>query len=52
MIRAKCMSQITKDAGLSRESRWHAVIEGGNPNRASELKIVQTLGVRLPAQPA
>lgn len=49
---AKGMSQVAKEAGLSRESLCRALSEGGNPSFATVLKVARALGVRLHAQPA
>ncbi len=51
IARAKGMSQVAKDAGLSRESLYRALSEGGNPSFATVLKVARALGVRLHAQP-
>jgi probable addiction module antidote protein len=52
IARAKGMSQVAKEAGLSRESLYRALGEGGNPSFATVLKVARALGVRLHAQPA
>ena len=52
VARAKGMSQVAKEAGLSRESLYRALSEGGNPSFATVLKVARALGVRLHAQPA
>lgn len=52
IARAKGMSQVAKDAGLSRESLYRALSAEGNPSFATVLKVVKALGVRLYAQPA
>jgi probable addiction module antidote protein len=52
IARAKGMSQVAKDAGLSRESLYRALSENGNPSFATVLKVARALGVRLHAQPA
>lgn len=51
IARAKGMTQVAKDAGLSRESLYRALSEGGNPSFATVLKVTRALGVRLHAQP-
>lgn len=45
--RARGMTQIAKDAGLSRESLYRALGEGGNPEFATVLKVAKALGLRL-----
>lgn len=52
VARAKGMSQVAREAGLSRESLYRALAEGGNPSFATVLKVARALGVRLHAQPA
>jgi len=50
IARAKGMTQVAKDAGLSRESLYRALSEGGNPSFATVLKVARALGLRLHAQ--
>jgi probable addiction module antidote protein len=52
IARAKGMSQVAKDAGLSRESLYRALSAEGNPSFATVLKVANALGVRLHAQAA
>ncbi len=52
IARAKGMSQVAKDAGLSRESLYRALSAGGNPSFATVLKVARALGVKLHAQAA
>ena len=52
IARAKGMSQVARDAGLSRESLYKALSEKGNPSFATVLKVARALGVKLHAQPA
>jgi len=49
IARAKGMTQVAKDAGLSRESLYRALGEGGNPSFATVLKVAKALGVKLHA---
>ena len=49
---AKGMSQVAKEAGVSRESLYRALSADGNPSFATVLKVARALGVRLHAQPA
>jgi len=46
------MSQVAKDAGLSRESLYRALSAEGNPSFATVLKVAKALGVRLHAPAA
>ena len=50
IARAKGMSQVAKDAGLSRESLYRALSSEGNPSFATVLKVAKALGVRFHAQ--
>jgi probable addiction module antidote protein len=52
IARAKGMSQVARDTGLSRESLYKALSENGNPSFATVLKIAKALGLRLHAQEA
>ena len=52
IARAKGMSQVARDAGLSRESLYRALSQDGNPSFATILKVARALGVRLHAQAA
>ena len=52
IARAKGMSQVAKDAGLSRESLYRALSADGNPSFATVLKVAKALGVRLHARAA
>lgn len=52
IARAKGMSLVAKEAGLSRESLYRALSAEGNPSFATVLKVARALGVRLHAQPA
>ncbi len=49
IARARGMSQVARDAGLSRESLYKALGENGNPSFATILKVARALGVRLRA---
>lgn len=49
IARAKGMTQVAKDAGLSRESLYRALGEGGNPSFSTVLKVARALGVKLHA---
>ncbi len=50
IARAKGMSQVARDTGLSRESLYKALSENGNPSFATVLKVAKALGLRLHAQ--
>lgn len=50
IARAKGMTQVARDAGLSRESLYKALGENGNPSFATVIKVARALGVRLHAE--
>jgi probable addiction module antidote protein len=52
IARAKGMTQVARDTGLSRESLYKALSESGNPTFATVLKVAKALGVRFHAQVA
>ena len=52
IARAKGMTQVAKDAGLSRESLYKALSVDGNPSFATVLKVARALGVKLHAKAA
>lgn len=47
VARARGMSQIAKDAGLSRESLYKALGSEGNPELGTILRVVRALGLKL-----
>ncbi|KAF0135956.1 addiction module antidote protein [Methylocystis rosea] len=51
IARAKGMSQIAQDAGLSRESLYKALSADGNPELATVLKVIKALGLKLTVAP-
>ncbi|MCE3003980.1 MAG: putative addiction module antidote protein [Xanthomonadaceae bacterium] len=52
IARAKGMSIVARNAGLSRESLYRALSADGNPSFATVLKVARALGFRLAARPA
>ena len=50
IARAKGMTQVAKDAGLSRQSLVRALGPNGNPSLATVLKVAKALGLGLHAQ--
>jgi probable addiction module antidote protein len=52
IARAKGMTQVALDAGLSRESLYRALSADGNPSFATVLKVARALGVKFHAAPA
>lgn len=52
IARAKGMTQVARDAGLSRESLYKALSPDGNPSFSTVLKVARALGVKLHAEAA
>lgn len=52
IARAKGMSQVARDAGLSRESLYKALSGERSPGFDTILKVVDALGLKLHAEPA
>ena len=49
LARARGMSQLAKDTGLTREGLYKALAPDGNPEFATVVKVVNALGLRLHA---
>ena len=52
LARAKGMSSVARESGLSRESLYKALSEHGNPSLSTVLKVARALGLRLHAAAA
>jgi probable addiction module antidote protein len=52
VARARGMSKIAAEAGLSRESLYKALGESGNPGFGTIMRINRALGITLSAHPA
>ncbi|MGA0611605.1 addiction module antidote protein [Caldimonas sp. KR1-144] len=52
IARARGMSQVARETGLSRESLYKALGENGNPSFATVLKVARALGLQLHATAA
>ena len=50
IARAKGMSQVARDAGLSRESLYKALSGDRNPSLDTVLRVVGALGLKLRAE--
>ncbi len=50
VARARNMSQIAREAGLSREGLYKALAPDANPSFATVIKITQALGLKLTIQ--
>ncbi len=51
ITRAKGMSQVARDTGLSRESLYKALSGERNPTFDTILKVIGALGLKLHAEP-
>ena len=51
IARSRNMSQLARDAGLSREGLYKALSEDGHPSLATVMKIAGARGVQLAFQP-
>ena len=51
IARAKGMSQVARDAGLSRESLYKALSGERSPGFDTILRVIEALGLRLHAKP-
>lgn len=47
VARARGMTQIARDAGVSRESLYRALSDKGNPEFGTILRVIEALGLRL-----
>ncbi|GJD94155.1 addiction module antidote protein [Methylobacterium iners] len=52
IARARGMAQIAQDTGLSRESLYRALSEKGNPQLATLMSVLKSLGLQLSIKPA
>ncbi len=51
IARAKNMSQLAKDSGLTREGLYKALSPDSNPTFATVTKVARALGFKLTVQP-
>jgi probable addiction module antidote protein len=51
IAKARGMSQVARDAGITREGLYKALGEQGNPSFSTIMKVVEALGLRLAVQP-
>ena len=50
--RARNMSQLARDTGLTREGLYKALAPDGNPSLSTVMKVAKALGVRLAVKTA
>jgi probable addiction module antidote protein len=51
IARARGMTDVAREAGLSRESLYRALSLEGNPELSTLLRVLTVLGLRLSAEP-
>jgi len=51
VARAKGMTQIAKETGLSREQLYRSFSESGNPTLKTTIAVMKALGIELTARP-
>jgi probable addiction module antidote protein len=51
VARARGMSEIARESGLSRESLYRALSPDGNPEFNTILRVVRSMGLRLSTTP-
>jgi probable addiction module antidote protein len=52
IARAKGMSRVAKDAGVTREALYKALSPEGDPRLSTLLGVTKALGIKLTADPA
>lgn len=52
IARARNMSQLARDTGMTREGLYKALSGDGNPSFATILKVANALGLRMAFKPA
>ena len=52
IARARGMSQLARDTGISREGLYKALSEDGNPEFSTIMKVIRALGIKLHAEAA
>lgn len=52
VARAKGMSQVARQAGVSRENLYRALSAGGHPEFATVMKVIRALGYDISIRPS
>jgi probable addiction module antidote protein len=52
IARARGMSEVAREAGVSRESLYRALSADGNPEFGTVMRVAQALGLRFSVTPA
>ena len=51
VARVSSMSQVERDAGITREGLYKALSADGNPSFATVLKVIRALGLQIDVKP-
>jgi len=51
VARARGMSEVAREAGVSRESLYRSLSTDGNPEFATVLRVIRAMGLRLSVSP-
>ncbi len=51
IARARGMTQLARDTGITREGLYRALSSSGNPELSTVLKVIHALGIKLHATP-
>ena len=52
IAKARNISQLSRDTGISREGLYKALSDQGNPTLETVMKVVKALGLQLTIEPA
>lgn len=52
IARARGMTQLARETGLSREGLYQTLAPGGNPSLSTVIKVMKAMGLRLSAKAA
>ena len=52
VAKARGMTQVARDSGMTREGLYKALSSQGNPSFATVLKVLHALGLQVRVQPA
>ncbi len=52
VARARSMTQLARDTGLTREGLYKALSADGNPSMATMMKVMKAMGLRFTVEPA
>jgi probable addiction module antidote protein len=52
VARARGMTQVARDSGLTREGLYKALSSQGNPSFSTVMKVMHAMGLQISVQPA